>query len=218
MDEMPNNFNKGTGSNKFEERLSSIQPKQLVLPVIIFILFVGSVIGVINYQRKAKEQAVPKVEITKPAENAVVQEAQIVVEGKTNPDIDVLVNEKEVKSDSKGNFAAEVALEEGENTLVVIATNKSEKETAVERKVTRGAKQAAPQAQAPAQPAAEAGEEITEEPVAEEAPVQPAQPTAGADLSSSGPETLWLGESALMSLAGVGYWVSRKKFAKSLRK
>ena len=195
-----------TGGSKFKNKLGSIQPKQLVLPLIIFILFVGSVIGVINYQKKAKEQSAPKLEITKPAEGAAVSEAQIVVEGKTSPDITVAVNEKEVKSDSKGQFAAEVPLEEGENTITIIAVNSAEKETVVEKKVTKGAKQAAP--------ATEEGEEIA----VEEAEPQTVQPTAGADLSSSGPETLWLGESALLSISGIGYWVSRKRLTKSLRK
>lgn len=212
MDEMPNNLNVTPGKdNKFKERLARVQPKQLILPLIIFVLFVGSVIGIINYQKKAKEQAAPKIEITKPAEGAVVEEAQIVVEGKTSADVDVAVNEKEVKSDSKGQFAAEVPLEEGENTITIIAISKADKETVVERKVTRKTAGAAPAAQAPA-------EETEEEAVVEEAQPQVAQPTAGADLSSAGPETLWIPEITALSMAGAGYWASRKRLAKSIRK
>lgn len=210
MDENVDNINTNPGGNKFKNRLASIQPKQLVLPLIIFILFVGSVVGVINYQKKVKQNAAPTVEITKPAEGAVLEEAQIVVEGNTSPDINVSVNEKEVKSDSKGHFAGEVALEPGENTLTVIAVNANDKETVVERKVTRGAKQATPATPAPA---AEAGEEVA----TEETP-QAAQPTAGAGLSSAGPETLWIPEITALSMAGAGWYASRKKLAKSLRK
>lgn len=73
--------------------------------------------------------------VTSPATGSTVNSASVAVKGKTVPNAEVNVNDKMVKADSTGAFSANVALEEGDNTLIVMAVdedgNSAETEVAV---------------------------------------------------------------------------------------
>lgn len=77
----------------------------------------------------------PKLVLDKPQENEELTTKQIVVEGKTNPEITVMVNGNLVNLDDKGNFVYEYQGITGENKLEVKATNRRNKETSITRKV-----------------------------------------------------------------------------------
>lgn len=187
------------------EKIKSIEPKKLILPVIILILFIGTIIGIINYQQKAKQEKAPKIEISKPQQNAILDDAQIVVEGKTSPGAKVSVDSKEATADSKGQFALEAPLKEGENNLNITAVSKDGKKSTSTLKVVRATKQ-------PAQPAPS-----TSQPQAVAQP-QPVAEVADSNLSSSGPENFWIPEAMSLSAIGAAWAMSRKKFSEAIKK
>lgn len=187
---------------KFTDKLREIDPKKLILPVVFLIVFIGTVIGIINYQQKVRSQKNPTIEITKPGEGTILEDAQIVFEGKTTPDANVKVDGKEVTADSKGQFAAEVPLSEGENNISIAVTTKEGKEATATRKIVRASKQPEPvvqQTQA-AQPQAEV------------------LPATESDLSSAGPENFWIPEASVLSAIGAAWAMSRKKLSKAFKK
>ncbi|MEK7129420.1 MAG: Ig-like domain-containing protein [Patescibacteria group bacterium] len=73
--------------------------------------------------------------VTSPANGATVTNASLTVSGKTAPRAEVFVNEKETKADANGNFSVNITLDEGENSIVLIANdadgNVAEKELTV---------------------------------------------------------------------------------------
>lgn len=73
--------------------------------------------------------------ISSPLDNTTVTTRSVTVKGKTIPSAEVFVNEVDTVADKNGNFSATVALEEGENPILVVASdadgNVSEKEITV---------------------------------------------------------------------------------------
>lgn len=61
--------------------------------------------------------------VTSPVNNSTVKSSGIVVRGKSVPNADVFVNEKDTTSDSSGNFAVNYTLEEGDNYIIVGAND-----------------------------------------------------------------------------------------------
>ncbi|QQG44471.1 MAG: hypothetical protein HYW86_00960 [Candidatus Roizmanbacteria bacterium] len=73
--------------------------------------------------------------INSPANNIVTNQPSVAVEGTTIPKAFVFVNEQELRADDLGNFSTTVNLDEGDNFIVVVASdeggNNSEKELIV---------------------------------------------------------------------------------------
>ncbi|KKR31097.1 MAG: hypothetical protein UT63_C0083G0007 [Candidatus Gottesmanbacteria bacterium GW2011_GWC2_39_8] len=63
------------------------------------------------------------LEITSPNDRSTVNSSKITIEGKTSPNADISVNEVDTKADSNGLFKATINLDEGENAVVVYATD-----------------------------------------------------------------------------------------------
>ncbi|MBI5619602.1 hypothetical protein HY950_01455 [Candidatus Gottesmanbacteria bacterium] len=73
--------------------------------------------------------------VTSPTNGATVTSASLTVSGKTTPRAEVFVNDAETRADSRGNFSVRIALDEGENSLIVFANdadgNVAEKEITI---------------------------------------------------------------------------------------
>lgn len=61
--------------------------------------------------------------ISSPSDGSTVNSPEVTVSGKTTPNAEVFVNEKEIKADSSGSFFTKLTLDEGENTIAVIAND-----------------------------------------------------------------------------------------------
>lgn len=61
--------------------------------------------------------------INTPKDQANVAQSSIPVSGTTKPNAEVFVNEQETRADSRGNFSLRIQLEEGENYVIVVATD-----------------------------------------------------------------------------------------------
>lgn len=73
--------------------------------------------------------------ISSPTNGSSVSSSGVTVNGKTAPLAEVMINDKEIKADSKGNFSTTISLDEGENIITVVANdadgNSAEKEITV---------------------------------------------------------------------------------------
>jgi len=75
------------------------------------------------------------LEISQPADKATVNSAALNVAGKTVPGADVFVNDRQTKAAADGSFSVGITLDEGENSIVIVANdsqgNYAEKELTV---------------------------------------------------------------------------------------
>lgn len=74
------------------------------------------------------------LDVFNPEDGLKLTTDQVIVRGRTLPDVEVFVNEFETKADSQGNFSLRVTLEEGENPIIISAGNESG-EAEIERTV-----------------------------------------------------------------------------------
>ncbi len=74
-------------------------------------------------EETATQESTLTLEITSPQDGATVSSSTITVTGKTAPNIQVFVNEKELIADTDGNFSTTIELFEGENVIFVVANN-----------------------------------------------------------------------------------------------
>ncbi|MFA5135908.1 MAG: hypothetical protein WC489_00770 [Patescibacteria group bacterium] len=59
--------------------------------------------------------------IIHPQDNQVVKSGSVLIQGKTAPLVDVIINEHELVSDAKGDFSQEYVLDEGENYISIVS-------------------------------------------------------------------------------------------------
>lgn len=117
----------------------------------VLILLVIMITGIVLYKksqqsviRSAQPQAVPtltvmpvaannqgeqpieqglSLQLTSPADKAVVSTPSISVSGLTKPGAEININDLQTKADLQGRFTQNLSLEEGENTIVVSAND-----------------------------------------------------------------------------------------------
>lgn len=77
----------------------------------------------------------PKLDITSPVQGQTVEMTSIFIEGSTDPETHVTVNEQEIGIDSNGNFKEEIKLSSSVNTITIVATSKFGQSSKVERTV-----------------------------------------------------------------------------------
>lgn len=78
--------------------------------------------------------------VSSPASGTTTSKSKIQVTGKTSPRAEVFVNEAEGIADTSGNFSLSVALDEGENSIIITAVDSdgkvAEKEILVTYEIT----------------------------------------------------------------------------------
>lgn len=77
----------------------------------------------------------PSLEINSPQDQMSVDIPSVVVEGKTDPEVKVLINNQEVGVDQAGHFRAEIKLSAAVNTVIITATGKFGQSAKIERTV-----------------------------------------------------------------------------------
>ncbi len=61
--------------------------------------------------------------VSSPTKGQQVSLASLVVKGKTAPNADVAVNDKDIKADASGNFQTTITLDEGDNEIFITASD-----------------------------------------------------------------------------------------------
>lgn len=77
----------------------------------------------------------PNLEVSSPTEQQTVDVTSVIVEGKTDPEAKVLVNNQEVGVDKEGNFKEEIKLSSSTNTITITSSSKFGQTAKVERTV-----------------------------------------------------------------------------------
>ena len=77
----------------------------------------------------------PELTLISPLDGAITQSEAVDVKGKTEKEVRVLINGKEVKRDEHGIFDESIPLTQGVNTIVISATTKHNKTTTLTRYV-----------------------------------------------------------------------------------
>ena len=78
----------------------------------------------------------PSLDLIKPVEDHIASETTLVVEGKTDSDATIKINNQPVLADDEGKFLAEIEIFEGTKEIVVVAKSRSGKEAVVKRKIS----------------------------------------------------------------------------------
>lgn len=65
------------------------------------------------------------LQVSSPTDKTTLATSTVTVSGKTNPGADVFINDKQLKADASGSFSTQVALDEGENSIIVVANDAS---------------------------------------------------------------------------------------------
>jgi hypothetical protein len=179
--------------SSFSERLRKLELKHFLVIFIAFIILFGALYGIYTYRQ---EQLKPvEIIITSPAQGGgTYQSETLIIEGQTRKNTSVRINGIETISDREGRFTVEVPIQVGENTIKIQAGEGEELATTTVV-VYR------------------------EAPIAKDLPKTSDIPVVTEQgLNNTGPETLWLGEIALISGSAMLYFLMKKRFKKATRK
>jgi len=112
--------------------LFKITPQRLQLGVILIILIIF-----FGYLFKQYQSLItgPSLTIFSPQENLVVEKGTIIVSGKTDSEVKVLINNQEIYPNQKGEFSQEISLVKGINQIVISAENQKGKRKTIVREV-----------------------------------------------------------------------------------
>jgi cytoskeletal protein RodZ len=115
------------------------QPKSLVITpklviIVVALLVLASVLSYLGWQVSTLAAA-PRLEIVNPASDQVIEGSLADISGKATLGADVFVNDAPVLTDAGGNFSEKIALQDGVNSIKVMAKNKLGKSTTVTRSI-----------------------------------------------------------------------------------
>jgi hypothetical protein len=77
----------------------------------------------------------PVLEVNSPSQGQTVEVTTISVEGITDPDSKVTINDQQIGLDTEGKFKEEIKLSSSVNTISIVSTSKFGQSTKVERTV-----------------------------------------------------------------------------------
>ena len=102
-----------------------------LLGSILVLIMIGSYLGYQYFQFVA----LPKVLITAPKESEKVAEGLVKVNGKTDPDVSVSVNNQPALVNDSGEFVTEIIVDKNVSEIVVIAKTRAGRETVLKQKI-----------------------------------------------------------------------------------
>lgn len=120
-------FSKPVGGRRIQ-----ITPSRVLALVIILV-----VVGFFGYLWLTYRQYVgaPPLSVTSPIDQQTVEIPAVLVEGKTDPEVKVMVNNQEIGLDKTGYFREEIKLSSSVNTITVTATSKFGQSSRIEKTV-----------------------------------------------------------------------------------
>ena len=96
----------------------------VVLAVAVY--FVGSVKRIVSP---------PAITLVTPTDGFITTQRTLAIEGKTEQEVGLSINGKQIAVDNNGNFKDSIDLQEGVNTITVVGSKKHSKEMIVSRRV-----------------------------------------------------------------------------------
>ncbi len=102
----------------------------VILVILLFVLLLGFIVFQYRYAFLS-----PPINLSSPAEMAVLSSTTILVLGKTDSNSTITVNDEQVSVNSDGTFRKEITGFPGKTTITVKAINRFGKQTTIERHV-----------------------------------------------------------------------------------
>lgn len=112
-------FRKGHTGIRF-----SFKSPKIALVIIVALIFCAYIV----YQFSAVIIS-PKLSISSPVENSIIESNIVIVSGKTDPTASVTINNEEVYVDLSGSFKKTVFLPSGDRKITIISKNRYGRET-----------------------------------------------------------------------------------------
>lgn len=119
-------------ANPIDKKRFRVTPSKVLSVVVMAIIL--SFFGYLWFEYRQYVGS-PQLVVMSPVDQQSVDIPQVMVEGKTDPEVKVAVNNQEIGVDNQGNFKEEVKLSESNNLLVIIATSKFGQTSKVEKTV-----------------------------------------------------------------------------------
>lgn len=191
--------------------------KMLIMPIAILFIFVGGIIGIVNWE---KSKNAPVESISVDLNEGLNQSTQkdITVNGKVKTGDKVFVNGQEVKVGKDGSYSKTVTLNEGDNKITIKDQRNGKDVQTLERTVTFTPQPASqPAAGGQQQQGMGGGQPQTSQPAPSQSQPQAQTPS---NLSTSGPADIAI---PVVGFAGViltaaYYFKSKKKLSMTLKK
>lgn len=79
--------------------------------------------------------APPSLIISSPSDNLITNQASITVEGQTEPEASITINDQAVLADPEGNFSKSIDLQEGVNTITISVSKERSQAEVITRQV-----------------------------------------------------------------------------------
>lgn len=117
---------KKTSKDDFKSPRVIVTPKTLVIGLIATVVL--SIVLYIGWQVRILTSP-PKLTVFSPTDNSSIEADTIYVEGKADPGADILINDVLIGGGPDGDFKEKISLQNGTNTIVVVARNRMNKET-----------------------------------------------------------------------------------------
>lgn len=98
------------------------------------LIVILTILGYLGFQY-LKFNSPPSLEVSQPKEGLVVNSRQVIIEGKTDPDATVKVNNQAILVGEDGRFSGKIEIFSGTKEISFEAVSRSGKETIVKRKI-----------------------------------------------------------------------------------
>lgn len=119
-------------ANPLENSKFKLTPSRMLVATIILITFSFFAYLWVEYRQYIGE---PMLELSSPADQQTVEIPSVLVEGKTDPEIKVTVNNQDIPVDPTGHFREEVKLSSSVNKVTIVATGRFGQSAKIERTV-----------------------------------------------------------------------------------
>lgn len=119
-------------SKPIEQKKFRITPPRIIALAATLIILGFFVYLWVEYRQYV---GAPELNVTSPKNQQTVEIPSALIEGKTDPDAKVMVNNQEIGVDKDGNFKEEIKLPASSNKLVITSTSRFGQASKVERTV-----------------------------------------------------------------------------------
>jgi cytoskeletal protein RodZ len=121
-----------TFSNPLKQSKLILTPTRLLWVIITLVIFCFFAYLWVEYRQYISD---PNLIVMNPQDQQTVDIPEITIQGKTDPETKVTLNNQEIGVDENGNFKEEVKLNSSTNQIEIAATNKFNRTTKIDRTV-----------------------------------------------------------------------------------
>ena len=107
-------------------------------PRLAFIISIVTLVFVLSgylISQYIKFSSAPNVNLQGPTENQIVENGKVIVFGKTDADVKIIINNQPIIVDDEGKFSINLDVSANTNEIIVKGVSRSGKETVVRRKI-----------------------------------------------------------------------------------